>query len=251
MNFHIILVNPEESLNIGSVARAMKNLGYSGLRLVAPRDFRPERAGITACHAVDVVQSATVFPSLVDAIADVHYVVGFSGRDGENRPVPLSLPEWVGQVQGRGVEQQVGLVFGPESTGLHTSDAALCQRLVFIPANPSYPSFNLSHAVLLVLYELQRSGEGLLEGSLLRSPDPARRGDIKQLQHLVDDVATLAEFYRAGTPPVMRDLLPHLLARMEPQQRELQILLGLFSRVKKALVKKALVKGDQRIEGSE
>lgn len=238
MTFHIILVNPEESLNIGSVARAMKNLGYAGLRLVAPRDFRPERANITACHAVDVVQSASIFATLEDAIADLHYVVGFSGRDGENRPVPLSLPDWVERLNNRGADQEIGLVFGPESTGLHTSDAALCQRLVFIPANPSYPSFNLSHAVLLVMYELQRSGAGLLEPVALRPPEPARFAEVKQLQVLVDEVAALSEFYRAGTPPVMRDLLPHLLARMEPQKRELQILLGLFSRVRKALVKR-------------
>lgn len=237
MSFHVILVNPEESLNIGSVARAMKNLGYAGLRLVSPRDFRPERARITACHAVDVVQGAAIFPTLGDAIADLHHVVGFSARDGENRPVPLSLPGWVELCQNRSVVQEIGLVFGPESTGLHNRDAALCQRLVFIPANPSYPSFNLSHAVCLVLYEIQRSGEGMIEESVIRLAEPAQFSEVKQLQILVDEVASLAHFYRAGTPPVMRDLLPQLLARMEPQKRDMQILLGLFSRVKKALLK--------------
>jgi tRNA/rRNA methyltransferase len=239
MSFEIILVNPEESLNIGSVARAMKNLGYSKLRLVSPRDYRPDRASITACHAVDLLESATIFPSLLEAIQDLHYVVGFSARDGDNRPVPLRLPDWVSQHLTRKASARTGLVFGPESSGLHLSDAALCQRMVCIPSSPDYSSFNLSHAVLLVLYEIERSGGGAIGTGALREADPARQSEIKQLQILVDEVAAISQFYRAGTPPIMRELLPHLLARMEPQQRDVQILLGLFSRIKKALVKTA------------
>jgi TrmH family RNA methyltransferase len=237
MSFHVILVNPEESLNIGSVARAMKNLSFSGLRLVSPRNFSRERAGITACHAIDVLDAVAVYPGLADAIADLHHVVGFSARDGENRPVPLSLSEWALRISDRAKDQRIGLVFGPESTGLHLADVVLCHRLVVIPANPAYSSFNLSHAVLLALYELHRSGLGQGVEVSARNADTAERSQVEQLEKLVDEVAELSEFYRAGTPPVMRDLLPHLIARMEPQRRDLAILLGLFSRVKKKLVR--------------
>lgn len=241
MKFSVILVNPEESLNIGSVARAMRNLSFDDLRLVAPRDFRVDRAAITACHAADLLSAAVLYHSLSEAIADLHHVVGFSARDGDNRPVPLTLPDWVARLteggDGGSGGERVGLVFGPESTGLHTSDVAACQRLVVIPSNPRYSSFNLSHAVLLVLYEITRSGVMKLEASPLRSSDPAERAQVVQLERLVDEVATLSHFYRIGTPPIMRELLPQLISRMEPQKRELAILLGLFSRIRKTLIR--------------
>jgi len=245
MKFSVILVNPEESLNIGSVARAMRNLSFDDLRLVAPQDFRIERAAITACHAADLLSSAVVFSTLSDAIADLHHVVGFSARDGDNRPVPLTLHDWVARLKEQDASihggDRVGLVFGPESTGLHTSDVAACQRLVVIPSNPIYSSFNLSHAVLLALYELTRSGVREMQGASLRGSDPAERSQVLQLERLVDEVATLSQFYRRGTPPIMRELLPQLLTRMEPQKRELAILLGLFSRIKKTIERMPLM----------
>jgi len=252
MKFSVILVNPEESLNIGSVARAMRNLSFDDLRLVAPQDFRIERAAITACHAADLLSSATVFSTLPDAIADLHHVVGFSARDGDNRPVPLTLPDWVARLREREIGPEgggrIGLVFGPESTGLHSGDVALCQRLVVIPSNPLYSSFNLSHAVLLALYELTRSGVREMRGASLRDSDPAERSQILQLERLVGEVATLSQFYRIGTPPIMRELLPQLLTRMEPQKRELAILLGLFSRIKKTIERMSLV--DEKISAT-
>ena len=50
-HFHIILIEPQESLNIGSVARAMQNLGFSHLHLVAPRgyDLRHEHLNFCRC----------------------------------------------------------------------------------------------------------------------------------------------------------------------------------------------------------
>ena len=91
MKFSVILVNPEESLNIGSVARAMRNLSFDDLRLVAPQDFRIERAAITACHAADLLSSAVVFSTLSDAIPAIHHVVGLGLNQRDSIPVMLLL----------------------------------------------------------------------------------------------------------------------------------------------------------------
>jgi tRNA C32,U32 (ribose-2'-O)-methylase TrmJ len=80
-----------------------------------------------------------------------------------------------------------------------------------------------------------------MQGASLRGSDPAERSQVLQLERLVDEVATLSQFYRRGTPPIMRELLPQLLTRMEPQKRELAILLGLFSRIKKTIERMPLM----------
>jgi tRNA C32,U32 (ribose-2'-O)-methylase TrmJ len=87
-----------------------------------------------------------------------------------------------------------------------------------------------------------------MRGASLRDSDPAERSQILQLERLVGEVATLSQFYRIGTPPIMRELLPQLFTRMEPQKRELAILLGLFSRIKKTIERMSLV--DEKISAT-
>ena len=67
--FHVVLVEPGDSLNIGAVARAMMNLGYRHLHLVAPPRYEPARAAVTACWATDILEGAAVHDSLEAALA--------------------------------------------------------------------------------------------------------------------------------------------------------------------------------------
>ncbi len=231
--YSVILVCPEESRNIGSVARAMKNLGFSDLRLVAPVNFELDRALMTACHAEDIVRAAQVMETLQEALADCHHSVGFTGRLEDCRPTPILLPEWAAAERSAPQSvSQVGLVFGPESTGLHLKDLARCQTLVRIPAATEYASFNLSQAVLLALYEIQNLQSFPHKESFVELPTLAQIG---QLEALVLESAKLSGFFRTGTPPQFVTYLPSMVSRMRPDARELQILLGLFSRIVKTI----------------
>lgn len=233
--FYVVLVEPQQSLNVGSVARAMGNLGFKHLRLVAPQNYSVEKAVITACWAEPILKEAQHFASLDEALADMQEVVGFSARHGETQDPPELLPEWVGRLQ-RTELVKTALVFGPEDTGLRIEHLDLCRRLVRIPSSSTNPAFNLSQAALIALYELSRLNWG--EVSQGKERVPAEWSQFSQLDVLVDQVLNRVGFYREGNTTAITSSIKSLFRRTEPDKREMQILLGIFGRIQKALAGK-------------
>ena len=160
MTIQLVLVEPAGPLNVGSVARLCANFGIAGLRLVAPRcDPLGEEARRMAVHGVGLLERATTYPSLAAAIADCCRVVATSGR-GEGEPLVPSPPaealRWLlPAAGGEATPQPVALVFGREDRGLSNDELLQAGRILQIATGPAYTSLNLSHAVAVVLHELQ------------------------------------------------------------------------------------------------
>jgi TrmH family RNA methyltransferase len=229
--FHVVLVEPGDPLNVGSVARAMSNLGFRRLHLVAPPRWDAARAAQTACWATDVLEGAQVHATLAEALAPMQEVVGFTARHGRNRPRHVLLPAWVAGLAAAPPLERA-LLFGPEDNGLSAEHISACRWLVRIPSAGENPSFNLAQAVLLTLFELSR-----LEWPAEAAPPAprAREGDLQQLERLVEEAARRSGFYGKGTPEPLPGLVKHLLRRIEPDTRELPVLLGLFDRINRTL----------------
>ncbi len=230
---HVVLVEPGDSRNVGSVARAMLNLGFAHLHLVAPPRYRVEDAETTACWAQGLLHRARIHATLEDALAPMQHVAGFSVRHGRQRPRHLLLEEWTAQLaaEPRG---EIALLFGPEDTGLRQEHLPHCRWLVRIPSRAENPAFNLSHAVLLTLYQVERALAGAKDAARTRQDRPAWR-DYYELDRIVDEALTRARFYRPGTPVPVPSVVRHMFKRIDPDMREMQLLLGLFSRINRAL----------------
>ena len=229
--FHVVLVEPGDPLNVGSVARAMMNLGFGNLHLVAPPRYDLERALVTACWAEPVLRSAIHHETLEDALQGMEQVVGFTARHGRNRPRHALLPDWVSGMQGE-FPPRTALLFGPEDGGLRNEHLSPCNWLLRIPSVSANPAFNLSQAVLLALAEVSRAGWGSTPQGK-REFAPAQ--DLQQLDQMVAEVLTRVRFYKEGTPEPLPDVVSHLLRRMDPDHREMQILLGMFGKINRAL----------------
>jgi tRNA/rRNA methyltransferase len=154
VNLAVVLVSPKTSGNVGAAARAMLNMGASDLRIVAPRcDYRDSGSRAMAVHAAKLLETAQVFPTLAEAIADRDLVVGTSAR----LRAELSPPQ-----HPAGLRPLVraaaapALVFGPEESGLSNADLELCRHTMQIPT-AEYASLNLAQAVLLACYEFLQS----------------------------------------------------------------------------------------------
>jgi tRNA/rRNA methyltransferase len=242
--FHIVLVSPQESLNVGSVLRVMLNLEYKHLHLVAPRDFDPHRARITACHAESLIPLIQTHKTLAEALGPMQNVVGFSAQTGRNRLAIESLPDWARCQKSSVVKQtKTALVFGPEDTGLLLEDLDLCRTLITIPSGAAYSSYNLAQAVLLALYSIRESVLGAVEDEVRieQSLENSEHGalaswrDFQYLDSLVDSVLELSRFYRKGTPQPIPGVVKRLLRRTEPSDREMGIMLGMFRRIEGVL----------------
>lgn len=154
-NIHVVLVRPLYGGNIGSVCRAMKNMGISSLRLVAPNvtvEYR--EAEKMSLSAIDILESRVEFAGLAAAVEDCAQVAGTTNRQGLYRAHSYTPREWAPVFLQSAESNPVALVFGPEDHGLTNDELALCSQIIRIPSSPLYTSLNLSHAVMVCCYEI-------------------------------------------------------------------------------------------------
>lgn len=220
----VVLVEPAAPGNIGAVARVLRNTGLSRLVLVNPGDWRTAEAEWMAHGAVDVLDGAEVVADLATAIADAHLVVGTTHRLGRFRVVEddyRGLLAEAAAVAAGG--HRVALVFGREKDGLSREELLRCHRLLRIPAAVPYPSFNLSHAVLLAAHELFR-----LLGDPPERPEAAPLATAAQVDRLV--LSLLAAMAAIGFRPYNRDpgtferVLRRFLGRAPLERRDAAVL---------------------------
>ena len=180
----IILVRPQLGENIGMAARAMLNCGLSSLRLVAPRDGWPNPKAQRAASGADIVlDKAKVFDSVDEAVTGLEHVVATTARNRELSQRILTPRHAAAEMRGwiAGGEK-VGILFGPERTGLTNDDMVQADTALSIPLNPAFSSLNVAQSVLVVAYEWAMAGE---QAPAERMADHATRPATKdELQNL-------------------------------------------------------------------
>src|SRR5450432_3713149 len=150
----IVLIDPSHPGNIGSVARAMKNMSLTELVLVRPRVFPHAESVALAAGADDILAGARVVATVAEAIADCGFVAGTTSRP-RNYYWEFTTPRDIAvRIASLPQDNRAALLFGSERYGLGTEDLNHCNVLVRIPANPDYCSLNLAMSVQLLAYEL-------------------------------------------------------------------------------------------------
>lgn len=153
-NVAIILVEPQIPENIGSVARAMHNMGISRLVLVNPKNCDRRRMYVTATgSSSQVLESMDIYSDLGDALAPFQYLVGTTARIGASRPALVWPRDLARQLIPVSKENRVGILFGPEDRGLSNDHLRFCHTITRIPTD-SFSSLNLAQAVVILCYEL-------------------------------------------------------------------------------------------------
>ena len=234
----VAVVDPETPGNVGTVARAMKNFGFSELLLVdpPPLDRDGEAYGFAGAAREDVLPAAREL-SFEELVAGYH-TVGFTAVTNESGAkhvrYPFATPaELAEELAGRDRDgAPVALVFGRERVGLTNEELARIDRISSIPADPEYPTLNLGQAATIALYELR----GLALGA---GPEATQHPDR------TEDLATPAEVeafhehfsaflrelrYREEKRGKTERLMRRLVGRADPTGRELRTLRGVFRR---------------------
>ena len=154
-SFRIVLVRTSHPGNIGSTARAMKNMGLASLTLVTPKRFPDPEAVALASGADDVLSSARVVGTLEEAIGDCVGAYALSARSRQWGPESISVRDAAGAALAEAADGQIAFVFGNEASGLTNEELLACQHHVRIPVDPDWSSINLAQAVQIVAYELR------------------------------------------------------------------------------------------------
>jgi len=224
----IVLSRPSHPGNIGAAARAMKTMGFSDLRLVAPRRFPHPEADALASGALDVLQAARVFDDLAGALAEVSLAVGFSARSRELSHAPLPLREAAPAIGQAAQEGGAALVFGNETFGLTNDELSRCQMLCSIPANPEYASLNLAAAVQVACYELSLAVR--MPGSAKeREREAATVEDIEALFAHWEATMVASGFHDPAQPKRLLERMRRLFARTRLEREEVRFLRGMLA----------------------
>lgn len=155
-NIYFILVEPREPGNIGSSARALKNMGFKNLEMVNPAYYFTEETKRLACNAFDIIERAKVYATLTDALKDKSIVVGATRRTGRKRSLILPVKKCSEELVGFAGNNKIAVVFGREDRGLTNEEVGQCGYLTTIPSHTDQPSLNLAQAVIIVAYELSQ-----------------------------------------------------------------------------------------------
>jgi tRNA/rRNA methyltransferase len=224
----IVLCRPSHPGNIGAAARAMKTMGLSDLRLVAPERFPAKEAEWMATNAGDVLEKARLHRTLVEAIKDCAAAFALSARGREWSPQVLDLRS--AAARAREIDGDVAFVFGAEDAGLTNEEVFACQYLVHIPASREFSSLNLAQAVQVVAYELHMAVDASVPFS--RVEKKATVEDLEGLYAHLEEAANASGFMTPQSR--LRERWRRLFSRVPGLEREeVNILRGLL----KALLK--------------
>lgn len=231
----IILVEPQMAENIGMAARAMANFGLAEMRLVAPRDGRPEKTGKkkgahqAASGASHIIEGATIYPDTRSAIADLSMVFATTARErGQMKRVltpDAACPEMAERI---GQGQRIGILFGKERTGLSNDDVSLADAVLTFPVNPAFASLNLAQAVLLVGYEWFKAagGEAPFKGESTSPPAP--REMVTSFFDYLEESLSGTGFFPPDKRPIMVRNLRDIFHRLAMTEQDVRTLRGAF-----------------------
>jgi len=234
-NVHFILVGPTEPGNIGAAARAIKNMGFHRLELVDPVPYLTDEARSMACHAKDVLKAARIYKTFPRAIAGKSLVAGTTRRLGGRRGLILDVRTGTSRIRKAAATNRVAVLFGNEHTGLTSQELDQCGLVLTIPSAPAFPSLNLAQSVLIAAYELSR-----LEVKT-KSPGLVELKELRELYRRFPKTLQLLGYGRKGDKDLKAEIarnLKRLIGRAGLTEWELNMLLGLCTRVERELRRK-------------
>jgi tRNA/rRNA methyltransferase len=227
-NLRIILVHPRGSGNIGSVARAMKNVDAGELAIVGKGRTRSFWARAMAVHGREILADAKSYETLRDAIADSTLVVGTTCRAGLYRSHSQTPKEVAPTVVDALEKGKVALIFGPEDHGLSNKDLEHCQLLITIPTHPDYPSLNVAQAAVICLYEFYVAALTPANDSMVK------RADAEQVERLFDIMRNSLlkiGFLDSENPEHMLLAFRRIFGRAGLEEKDVRILTGMFRQI--------------------
>ena len=227
--FGFILVKPQLGENIGACARSMKNFGFSKLYIVDPKiNFPNSKAKATSVGAYDIINKAKVFKKIERAIDPFNLIISLSARRRDINKKHISLQEFQRIIRRR--NNSIGLMFGPEASGLSNQDLSFSNYILQIPTSSKFKSLNLSHSLTIICYEIFKvfnKKKIKKRSSNLRTSSKSKiSSTVKHLTHLLEKKNFFIPQEKRHS---MILNINNLIYRLQPNDKELRILASIIS----------------------
>ena len=228
-NIYFILVRPQLGENIGSVARAIKNFNIKHLRIVNPRCNWPnQKALATSVGAKDIIKSTKIYTTLEKSIGDLDIIFASTSRIRKVNKKIIPIFDLKNKVK---IKRRIGILFGPESSGLSNDEISYADYLVKIPTNKKFSSLNLSHSAIIFCFELFQlfSKKKIVFKSTYKS-SIAKKSEVNKFVSFItsklDDKGFLQPDHKRKS--MIRNI-NNIFHRLNLSEQEIRILLGIFS----------------------
>ena len=228
--FGFILVKPQLGENIGACARSMKNFGFNKLHIVEPKISLPnQKAKATSVGAYDIIKKAKVFDNVEDSVNSFNLIVSLSARRRDINKKHISLKNFQ-QIITKKKNLNIGLMFGPEASGLSNKDLSFSNYILQIPTSTKFKSLNLSHSLNIICYEIFKLvNKKSIKKSSSKIKISSKSKISSVLKHLVNLLEKRDFFVPIEKKHSMLLNINNLIFKLEPNDKELRILASIIS----------------------
>ncbi len=222
-NISIVLNSPKYAGNIGAAARCAKNMGLNRIFVVSDLHFPPEDMKMMATHeASDLVDNIRRCRHLEEALGGFQYIVGTTARTGAARGPVVTPRQMAERVADISQNNSVALLFGSEDRGLTNDDLRWCHLVVNIPTG-GFKSINLSHAVMIICYEIFMAENDAKSFT----PRLAKASELEGMYGQISAVLQKIGFLNPENPDYWMMHIRRLLSRTSLQAKEVKIIRGI------------------------
>jgi len=222
----LVLVNPQDIVNIASAVRVAKNFGIKRMRLVDPEVFDPYRIEGIAHNTADFVATIEIVDTLEQAIADCVFTAVLTARERSAKRRVLRPREAAEELVQQADAGPVAIVAGREDSGLTNAELDLCTALVTIPTDPAHRSLNLAQAVAIMAYEtwIARGGESYPMKPHRNQAEPATSAQLEQLFTDWTGALWAVDFFKTRRSESVMRSFREIVFRAELDGREASLL---------------------------
>ena len=236
--FGFILIRPQLGENIGACARSMKNFGFKKLRVVSPKfSFPNHKTKVTSVGAYDIINKTKIFQQVDRAVSEFDLIVSLSARRRDINKKHITIKDF-SKIITKDKFSKIGLMFGPEASGLSNSDIAYSNLILQIPTSKKFKSLNLSHSLTIICYEIFKSFNKKIFKKKGKNIKVSSKSKIMPIvKHLISLLEEKNFFLPEEKRHSMILNIYNLIYRLEPNDKELRILASIISALSKKKIK--------------
>jgi tRNA/rRNA methyltransferase len=227
----VVLIEPETSGNIGSIARVMANFGFEKLVIINPKCEINEDTRRFAKNAQNILKASRVTD--FKALDEFDFLIGTTsklGRDYNISRTPIMPKALSETLQGLELKnKKIALVLGREGDGLYNHEIDMCDFIVCIPTSRDYHSMNISHALAILLYEITQK---YWTGKVMKKYAPMGEPEKKQIMKLLDESMEDMGFLNELKKDTQRKMWKRMITKSFLSRREAYALMGFLKKIK-------------------
>ena len=231
----IVLVNTQIPENLGATARAMLNFNLKNLRVVSPLfELSNEKIIPLSAGADSVIKNIKKFSVFEDSVKDLNILIATTNRLRSVKKKQITFQKLNKIISNS--KNKVGIIFGPEKSGLENEHLSICDYSLKINSNPKFSSLNLSHAVSIVAYEIWRGNfpKRILISNVKKSDLQASKGELSNFLLILQEHLEENGFFSVlERKKILVQKIRNIFTKLELTSRDISTLLGIIKNLRK------------------